>query len=70
MACGGLKLVEKSLGEGLRQKHHSVRATEFAFLVQNLMRKQRYLRDGSNVQMKIGIHFGNVISGVVGDSKP
>lgn len=30
----------------------------------------QYLKDGSPVKVKIGIHTGNVISGVVGENKP
>jgi hypothetical protein len=37
MACGGLKVAEKNVDERFLSKHHSVRVTEFAFSVLNLI---------------------------------
>ena len=32
--------------------------------------KKIYLKNGKNLEVKVGIHTGQVISGVVGDTKP
>jgi class 3 adenylate cyclase len=32
--------------------------------------KTVYLKSGENVEVKVGVHTGKVISGVVGDTKP
>ena len=69
MACGGLKSAEKKIDRRLLNRHHSVRATDFAVEVSNYIRMM-YLKNGQSLEVKIGIHMGGVISGVVGETKP
>lgn len=69
MACGGLKTAEKKIDVRLLNRHHSVRVTDFAMEIQNFV-KNMYLKSGKHLEVKIGIHTGTVISGVVGETKP
>lgn len=69
MACGGLKSAEKKIDARLLNKHHSVRVTDFAMEISNYVRNT-YLKSGLNLEVRIGIHTGSVISGVVGETKP
>ena len=69
MACGGLKSAEKKIDTRLLNRHHSVRITDFAMEIANYV-KTVYLKNGKNLEIKVGIHTGPVISGVVGETKP
>jgi class 3 adenylate cyclase len=69
MACGGLKSAEKKIDSRLLNRHHSVRVTDFAMEVMNYVRNV-YLKSGKSLEVKIGIHTGTVISGVIGETKP
>ena len=42
---------------------------DFAINILNFIKRQT-LKDGQRVKVKIGIHTGKVISGVVGENKP
>ena len=69
MACGGLKSAEKKIDARLLNRHHSVRVTDFAVEVASFV-KDLYLKNGKHLEVRIGIHTGPVISGVVGETKP
>lgn len=69
MACGGLRSAEKKIDARLLNRHHSVRVTDFGVEVANYV-KGVYLKNGKHLEVKIGIHTGPVISGVVGETKP
>jgi len=69
MACGGLKSAENKIDSRLLNRHHSVRVTDFALDCQNYL-KSVYLKNGKNLDVRIGVHSGPVISGVVGETKP
>ena len=69
MACGGLKLCERDIDTRLLSSHHSVRVTDFALNALNVANSQ-HLRFGRKLGIKVGIHTGNVIAGVVGETKP
>jgi len=69
MACGGLKVVEKDIDNRLLGSHHSVRVTDFACSAQSYVHTQQ-LRNAKKLSVKIGIHTGEVIAGVVGETKP
>ena len=69
MACGGLKSAERKIESRLLNRHHSVRVTDFGMEAVSYV-KGIFLKDGKHLQVKIGIHTGAVISGVVGDTKP
>ena len=69
MACGGLKVCERDIDSRLLGSHHSVRVVDFAFVVQQYVNTV-VLKNGDKLSVKIGIHTGDVISGVVGETKP
>lgn len=69
VACGGLKFCEKDLDPRLLTSHHSVRVIEFACKVQAFMQSIN-LKDGRKGSISIGIHSGEVMCGIVGDTKP
>lgn len=69
MACGGLKSCERAVESRLLGSHHSVRVTDFACNALKFAESYR-LRFGNNLGVKIGIHTGQVIAGVVGETKP
>ena len=49
--------------------HQSVRVTDFAFEALAVVEK-KIMKDGTRAAVKIGIHSGEVVSGVVGETKP
>mmetsp|Transcript_24990 Transcript_24990/g.38803 ORF Transcript_24990/g.38803 Transcript_24990/m.38803 type:complete len:331 (-) Transcript_24990:1097-2089(-) len=69
MACAGLQSSEKQIDQKLLNKHHSVRVTDFALSLLKVLSMKR-LKQGRPLLLKIGIHSGSVISGVVGEIKP
>ena len=69
MACGGLKVSERDNDSRLQSSHHSVRVVDFACIVQNYINTIS-LKNGEKLSVKIGIHTRQVISGVVGETKP
>jgi|TARA_B110000285_G_C15124657_1_gene619399 class 3 adenylate cyclase len=79
MACGGLKSAERKIDTRLLNRHHSVRVTDFAIECSNYV-KTIFLKNAksahslelasTHLQIKIAIHTGPVISGVVGETKP
>ena len=69
MACGGLKLCERDIDSRLLGSHHSVRVVDFTCVVQSYVNTVS-LKNGEKLSVKIGIHTGDVISGVVGETKP
>mmetsp|Transcript_17701 Transcript_17701/g.17417 ORF Transcript_17701/g.17417 Transcript_17701/m.17417 type:complete len:417 (-) Transcript_17701:994-2244(-) len=69
MACGGLKAIEKDFKKDQSIKHHTVRIINFCFEVLDYVKK-RNLKNGAPIRVKIGVHTGRVISGVVGQHKP
>ena len=69
MACAGLKIIENKIDQRLLGNHCSVRAVDYAFEMQNFVNSIT-LKTGQKMKVKIGIHTGEVISGVVGETKP
>ena len=69
VACGGLRFAEKKIDSRLLNRHHSVRVTDFAVEILNFV-QGFFLKNGECVKVRIGIHTGPVISGVVGEIKP
>jgi class 3 adenylate cyclase len=69
MACGGLKLSERKVDTRLLNRHHSVRCTDFGIECQAYL-KQIILKSGKSLEVRIGIHTGPVISGILGETKP
>ena len=69
MACAGLKVFEKEIDIRLLGSHHSVRVTDFACSVKNYVQTQT-LRSSKRLSVKLGIHTGEVIAGVIGETRP
>ncbi|OMJ73757.1 hypothetical protein SteCoe_27502 [Stentor coeruleus] len=69
MACAGLKDSDKDIPQHLRRQSHARRTIELGFaMVQEVNSIQ--LKNGSTLQVKIGINSGRVSAGVVGHHKP
>ena len=69
MACTGLSDFEAELEPEIQAIPHSQRALELAFGILGAF-KGLQLQTGEGLKMKIGIHTGPVIAGVVGYHKP
>jgi magnesium-transporting ATPase (P-type)/class 3 adenylate cyclase len=69
MACAGLKFVESKLDPWVKEIHHTIRAFKFARDIMNYANSYTY-RAGKSLKMKIGIHYGNCIYGLLGYHKP
>jgi len=69
VACGGLKFFEKNLDPRLLTSYHTVRVIEFAVKAQTFVNSIT-LHDGRVASIKIGIHTGSVLYGIIGDIKP
>ncbi|KAL4488525.1 hypothetical protein ABPG72_013093 [Tetrahymena utriculariae] len=73
LAAAGISDVEKLLkAEGrLQDVSPAKRALQFAFDLQRIVRsKQLYLASNKKIIIKVGIHLGPAISGVIGYHKP
>lgn len=69
MAAGGLKECEKDMDEASLAKHHAIRAFELALDMIEIM-SSIVLENGEQVTLKIGLHTGKVLAGVIGEHKP
>lgn len=69
MASAGLKSVDKKIDSSQLNKHHSVRIIDYALEILNYC-KNVFLKNGTFLQVKIGVHTGTVVSVLVGDIKP
>ena len=69
MACAGLKMIEQTLSKDLKKKLPTLRVLEAATEMQQLTSGFMYA-PGKPIQIKIGIHYGNCIFGVLGYHKP
>ena len=69
LACAGLKDFDSDLESDINEISHATRAIEFAFEILRECQKT-FMNNGETLKMKIGIHSGPVIAGVVGYHKP
>lgn len=69
MGAGGLKECEKDMDENTLIKHHAIRAFELALDMIEIM-SGIVLGNGEKVKLKIGLHTGKVLAGVIGEHKP
>jgi len=69
MACAGVKETQESANPKLTNVSLAQRVLYFAFELITAMDQFR-LADGGPVRVKVGIHSGKVIAGVVGSHKP
>ena len=72
MACGGLSEYEENLTPEFRRMSHARRSLEFALDVLRAISsiKVKTQEGDAHLLLKIGIHSGPVIAGVVGSHKP
>ncbi|KRX00071.1 Adenylyl cyclase class-3/4/guanylyl cyclase [Pseudocohnilembus persalinus] len=73
MAAGGLKDVEHYYNlQNQKKLHNSAqRAIDFAFEMFKIVKSYQFGRQvRKDIQLKIGIHYGQVIAGVIGHHKP
>lgn len=69
MACAGLKFVEKNLSTDVRNLSSVKRVLMAAQEMQNIVNDFMY-QPGKSLKIKIGIHYGTCIFGVLGYHKP
>ena len=69
MACGGLKFVEEKLSADLKKSSNVKRTLDLAIGMMNFINTFTY-EAGKFLEIKIGIHYGNCIFGVLGYHKP
>ena len=69
MACGGLKICEKNINAGMLKINHAVRVFNVAKDMIEVVERVVF-NNGEKIKLKIGIHSGKVIAGVVGNHKP
>ena len=67
MAAGGLKAVDQNTE--FQHINPVKRAIQLAIEMQDYVMKFKFGRVG-NLKIKIGIHYGRVIAGVIGHHKP
>lgn len=69
MACAGLKACEMNFSENILKTEKTRRLVTMAFEMMKFMEKVT-IGKGETIKLKIGIHIGTVIAGVIGHHKP
>lgn len=69
MLCGGLEDIEATLDPELQEIPHAERCINIGISILECLQGV-FLKTGEQLNVKIGIHSGPVIAGVVGDHKP
>jgi Adenylate cyclase, family 3 (some proteins contain HAMP domain) len=69
MACAGLKSVEMSLSKNIQSINPIRRILDLALDMEEFIKRTTY-GDGIPMKIRIGIHYGKVIAGVIGFHKP
>lgn len=69
MACGGLKFIESSLDKTMKLKSTTYRTVKMAMEMMDFVNDYTY-KAGKRLHIKIGIHYGGCIFGVLGYHKP
>ena len=69
MACAGLKACEMNFSSHTLKTEKTRRLVSMAFEMMKFMEKVT-IGKGETIQLKIGIHIGTVIAGVIGHHKP
>lgn len=69
MACSGISYCESRISSQLLKIEKTRRLMNLAIDMINYIKKQTY-GSGQNIKLKIGIHTGKVIAGIIGHHKP
>jgi class 3 adenylate cyclase len=69
MACGGLKFIEATLDRDLAKRSPAVRTVQLAKAMVKFIDDYTY-KAGKRLEIKIGVHYGQCIFGVLGYHKP
>lgn len=69
VACGGLKVCESEVDPRLLGNHHTVRVSDFACSASSFINSIT-LKDGKKMKIRVGIHIGEAVVGILGDTKP
>lgn len=69
MAAGGLNFVENNISEDIKQKNYTTRAIELGMDMMKFVSKFR-IKNIERICLKIGIHHGECIMGIIGYHKP
>ena len=69
MACGGLKFIESGLDKSLKVYSPAYRTVKMALEMMKFIEDYTY-KAGKRLYIKIGIHYGSCIFGVLGYHKP
>lgn len=70
MACAGLKNVSFSSNSKPNNMHPTMKVLEMAAQITNYVKTLTWGQEGKKITLKIGIHYGKVIAGVIGEHKP
>lgn len=69
MACAGLDLVEEDLSPEIKSINPVKRCLDAALEMVDFVKGYQYVA-GKSISLKVGIHVGNCIFGVIGFHKP
>merc|ERR1712216_131776 len=69
MGAAGLKECEVNMDENTLEKDHTIRSYEIALDIVEIM-SSIVLENGEGVKIKIGLHRGGVLAGIIGEHKP
>ena len=70
MACSGLKTSDCSFRTSNKDYNSTRKILNLAFKIMSYVKTVTWGSQGSSLSIKIGIHYGNVIAGVIGYHKP
>jgi class 3 adenylate cyclase len=68
-ACAGLKSTEKDYAGKIQHENSTRRAIDMAIAMMNFIEECVFDED-SEIKIKIGIHYGRIIAGIIGHHKP
>lgn len=69
MACAGLKSCEIGIAKKILSVHPTRRILNLALDMEEAAKQMKY-GEGISMRIRIGIHYGRVIAGVIGYHKP
>lgn len=71
MAALNLKMCEDNMNPDVLEKNQYLRALDFAFSMKRVVSKVKWGKKlNKQLEFKLGINLGDVITGIIGDHKP